>query len=109
MNYWYHGRVRNQKENMKIKNINGVVDEGCKCETWLDHWDRFSDQSPTYCPVEECMNHVEIGARVQIDSPTDGGWYIIPLCQKHNAKTGESLQVNDHVKMVSANIEQTCG
>ncbi len=81
----------------------------CKCDSWLDHWDRFSDQSPTYCPVEECMSHIEIGARVQKESPADDSWYIVPLCQKHNARTGESLLVNDNVKMVSTNGKETCG
>ena len=94
---------------MKIKNINGGADVVCECDSWLDHWDRFSDQSPTYCPVEECMNHIEIGARVQKDSPDDEGWYIVPLCQKHNAKKGETLIVNDNVKMVSAEASETCG
>ncbi len=101
--------VGRKKKKVKIKNINGIDDKGCKCETWLDHWDRFSDQAPTYCPVQDCMNHIEIGARVQKDSLTDVGWYIVPLCQKHNALTGESLLVNDNVKMVSAKVSETCG
>ncbi len=94
---------------MKIKNINGSGEVPCNCDSWLDHWDRFSDQSPTYCPVEECMNRIEIGARVQKDNPADGGWYIVPLCQKHNAQTGKTLRVNDHVNMVSADARETCG
>ncbi|HEY5038928.1 MAG TPA: hypothetical protein VIJ93_07660 [bacterium] len=94
---------------MKIENINGAGDVVCKCNSWLDHWDKFSEQSPTYCPVEECMNRIEVGAHVQKDSSADRAWYIVPLCQKHNAKKGESLRVNDNVKLVSADIKGTCG
>jgi hypothetical protein len=93
---------------LNIKNIQGPGDKGCKCDTWLDHWDQFSGQSPIYCPVAECMNHVEIGARVQKDSPTDKGWYIVPLCRKHYAMQGETLRVNDSLMLVSAKVSETC-
>jgi hypothetical protein len=93
---------------VKIKNINGTVDKDCKCGGWLQHWDRFSGQEPTYCPVQDCMTQIEIAAHVQKDSLTDNGWYIIPLCQKHNAKKGESLNVNENVKLVSANVKGAC-
>jgi hypothetical protein len=98
-----------KEENVIVKNVNGTSEGTCKCESWLDHWERFSGQSPTLCPVAECLNFLEVGAHVQKTGFTDTGWYIIPLCQKHNAKTGESLMVNDNVKMVSANASGTCG
>jgi hypothetical protein len=94
---------------MIVKNINGIPEDSCNCESWLDHWERFSDQSPTYCPVAECLNRLEVGAHVQKADSTDAGWYIIPLCEKHNARTGETLSINDNIKMVSATISGTCG
>lgn len=95
---------------MKIKNINGTSDNTCKCGSWLDHWKKFSSQSlPTYCPEEKCTQKPEVGAHVQKDSSTDSRWYIIPLCKTHNGKTGETLNVSDIVKFVSANVKETCG
>lgn len=95
---------------MKIRNINGTSDNTCKCGNWLDHWKKFSGQSlPSYCPEEKCIQKPEVGAHVQKDSSTDNGWYIIPLCKTHNGKKGETLNVSDTVKLVSANVKETCG
>lgn len=94
---------------MKIKDINGAGEIACKCESWLDHWARFSGQSPSYCPVAECMNTIQTGATAQKEDPADRGWYIIPLCQKHNAMQGASLTVNDHFELVSVKARETCG
>lgn len=94
---------------MKVKDIDGAGDEACRCESWLHHWDRFSGQEPDYCPVQDCMNQIETAAQVRKDDPTDGGWYVLPLCHKHAAMQGEALQVNDNVKLVTANLRGTCG
>jgi hypothetical protein len=94
---------------MKVRNINGTSDKTCKCGSWFDHWRYFSGQAITYCPVESCMDKVEVGAHVQKDSTTDKSWYIIPLCKKHNGKTGESLDIGNAWKPVSANVSITCG
>ncbi|HUS70082.1 MAG TPA: hypothetical protein VM075_04805 [Anaerolineae bacterium] len=95
---------------MRVRNINGTSQKTCKCGSWLDHWKNFSGQSlPTYCPQLSCLQKPEVGAHVQKDSATDGSWYIVPLCKAHNAKTGESLDISDSVKLVSANVSQTCG
>lgn len=95
---------------MKVKNINGTSDNTCKCGSWLDHWKKFSDQKvPTYCPETICTQKPEVGAHVQKDGSTDTSWYIIPLCAKHNGEKGKSLTVSDSVKLVPANVNNTCG
>jgi len=95
---------------MKVKNINGTSAKTCKCGSWLNHWKNFNGQSlPNYCPEVKCTKKPEVGAHVQKDSATDSNWYIIPLCQTHNAKTGESLEISDSIKLVSANVSETCG
>ena len=94
---------------MKVKNINATEETECKCDSWLDHWAKFSGQEPTYCPAAECMNTIAVGAHVQKDSASDSKWYILPLCHKHDAKIGESPVVNDNVELVSTDLEETCG
>lgn len=94
---------------MKIKNINGTSDNSCKCGTWLDHWKKFSGQSlPTDCPEVSCRNSPEVGAHVQKDLSSDSSWYIVPLCKTHN-KAAETLAISDSIKLVSANVAETCG
>jgi hypothetical protein len=92
---------------MKIKNINGTSDNTCNCGSWLKHWQKFSGQSITRCPVDNCKERMEVGAHVQKDDASD--WYIFPLCNAHNGKKGESLEVNNYYKLVSANVSKTCG
>ena len=95
---------------MKVTNINGTSDNKCKCDSWLDHWKKFSGQSlPTYCPEVKCIKTPEVGAHVQKENSTDNSWYIIPLCKDHNAEKGKSLEISDTTKLVSANVSETCG
>jgi hypothetical protein len=95
---------------MRVKNINGTSARTCKCGSWLDHWKNFSGQSlPHLCPEEKCLNVPTVGAHVQKDSLIDNDWYIVPLCRMHNAETGKSLYISDSVKLVSANVSETCG
>ena len=96
---------------MIVNNINGTSDNSCKCISWLEHWKKFSGRSlPEFCPEENCTQSPEIGAHVQKDSSisSDRNWYIVPLCKKHNAETGKTLNIFD-IPLVSANVSQTCG
>ncbi len=95
---------------MRVNNINGTSENTCKCGSWLSHWKKFGGNSvPNYCPEEKCTAAPEVGAHVQKDNSSDGSWYIIPLCKTHNGQTNKSLIVNDYIKLVSANVGQTCG
>jgi hypothetical protein len=94
---------------MKVTNINGTSQNICKCGSWLEHWKTFSGQSlPSYCPESKCLRSPEVGAHVQVESASDKKWYIIPLCQAHNAEKGKTLSVSDSVRLVSANVAETC-
>ena len=95
---------------MKVNNINGTSSNACKCGAWLDHWKKFSDQSlPTYCPEVKCLQKPEVGAHVQKDGSNDNNWYIVPFCKTHNGEKGKSLDISDNIKLVSANVSETCG
>lgn len=103
------GSLINLEENMRVKNINGTADNTCRCDSWLNHWEKFSGQSiPKICPETNCPEVPQIGAHVQKDSNTDRNWYIVPLCQAHNNKKGESLYITDDVRLVSGNVSETC-
>ena len=95
----------------KVTNINGTSDNTCKCSSWLEHWKKYGGGSelPKWCAEKGCVQKPEAGAHVQMDSTADRGWYIVPLCSKHNAETGKSLDVSDSTKLVSANVSETCG
>ena len=94
---------------MKVKNINGTSQNTCKCGSWLDHWKNFSGQSlSNYCSEKNCTEKPGVGAHVQKDSYADSNWYIVPLCKTHNGETGKSLDIVDSVKLVSANVSETC-
>lgn len=89
----------------KIKNINGTSDNICKCGSWLRHWERFSDRPATYCGEGRCTEKATIGSHVQKADSTDNDWYIIPLCELHNA-CKEELEVASI--LVPANRKETC-
>lgn len=94
---------------MRINNINGTSQNICKCGSWLEHWKNFSGQPlPTSCPVSNCYEKPEVGAHVQKDSILDKAWYIVPLCKTHNRETDKSLTISDNIKLVSANVSETC-
>lgn len=95
---------------MKVNNINGTSYTTCKCGSWLDHWKNFSRQVvPNYCPTYGCIERPEVGAHVQKENSSDRSWYIVPLCKKCNAKTGGSLEIDNNISLVSANVSLTCG
>jgi hypothetical protein len=94
---------------MKVNNINGTSGKTCSCDSWLDHWEKFSGQSLSFCVVENCNQKDLVGAHIQKDNANDRNWYIIPLCKAHNGETGGSLAIGDYVNLVSANTSETCG
>jgi hypothetical protein len=90
---------------MKVKNVNGISTDTCKCGNWLDHWKNFSEQAlPRFCPEWGCLEKPEVGAHVQKDGSSDTGWYIVPLCREHYVQTGRTITIDDSVKLVPANI-----
>ncbi len=94
----------------RVNNVNGTTDNICKCGSWLAHWQTFSGQQiPTYCAEKSCVKTPEVGAHVQKESSSDKSWYIAPLCQEHNVRTGQALILVDSVVLVSASVDHTCG
>jgi len=64
---------------MKVKNINDIQDSPiCRCGSWLNHWERLSKDTISYCPVIGCNQKAIIGTHVILDDPDE--WYILPTC-----------------------------
>jgi hypothetical protein len=94
---------------MKVRNINGTSQTNCKCGSWLDHWKKYSGEAVgSYCKEVKCTKPPEVGAHVQKDDGSDNAWYIVPLCNEHNNKRGETIELMSGTKLVSANKQETC-
>jgi hypothetical protein len=90
-----------------IININGTSDNSCSCDSWLDHWNRFSGQNARICSVIDCYRTDIVGAHVQKYNSTNRNWYIVPLCREHNQSTND-LEISENVAFASANTSRTC-
>jgi hypothetical protein len=94
---------------MRVKNINGAGNATCRCGSWLLHWARYSGRAlPRCCSVRNCIERPVAGALVQIDHEGESGWYIVPLCIWHNATRNGTIDLSDHVVLVSADVAETC-
>ena len=95
---------------MKVKNINRMGHNTCRCRSWLEHWKHFGGPHlPLHCAESLCFQEPELGAHVQKDGSQDDTWYIVPLCKKHNGQIGATLTISDSVALVPANVSETCG
>lgn len=95
---------------MWVTNINGTSDNKCGCGSWLEHWKKVGGEGlPSYCAEKTCTRKPEVGAHVQKLNSADKAWYIVPFCQEHNGQTGKSIEIVDSVRLVSANVGDTCG
>ena len=89
-----------------VKNLNGTGCLSCKCNSWLDHWEKFTNGKAVYCSVIGCTKSAELGGHVIRQNGTDKSHYIIPLCSKCNKLT-DAFETN--ATLVSANVQRTCG
>jgi len=96
---------------MKIKNLNNTTDNDCKCNSWLDHWLKFSDKSslPKSCGIGGCSAKPDVGAHVKKVDSVDNKWYILPVCYSHNARKNEEFEKKNDVELVIADVTKTCG
>jgi hypothetical protein len=95
---------------MRIKNINDMCEQSCRCGSWLEHWKNHSKQPfPNVCPAKGCEQVPVAGAFVQKDNYFNTDWYIVPLCHKHNRLYGASLDLSDSVALVLGKAFKDCG
>ena len=85
---------------MRVKNLNGTKKEKCISGSWLAHWEAFSGQTSYGCFVVGCKNRRSVGGLVQKDRTMDTSWYIVPLCEECNSKSGQDLDIWDLAMLV---------
>ena len=93
---------------MKVENIDGTRDNNCKCGSWLEHWNKFSNEEIHHCQASGCTDAVKYGAHVQKADSHDRNWYIVPLCEMHSHSTYH-VDIIVGTPLVSADPNETCG
>lgn len=93
---------------VRVKNLNGtsILKPRCKCESWLEHWERnYGSRADGFCNCcGEYVGHSElVGGHVK-KVGYDYSHYIIPICKSCNGKDYEEFDVHEY-KLVSANCD----
>ncbi len=92
---------------MRVQILNQDTEGGCRCGSWLQHWDGFSRQKANFCMVVGCDGQPEVGAQVcKVGEPDRVA--IVPLCRACAAKVGSVLEIVNNVNLVTINTEETC-
>lgn len=96
---------------MFVQNLGGTSQKRCYCDSWLDHWEEYSDGTrPRKCAVRKCWTLADVGGHVIINNSDDKKHYIIPLCKGHNNfSAGTIFEIDDSTPLAEANIAETCG
>ncbi|NOR44521.1 MAG: hypothetical protein GQ534_02960 [Candidatus Delongbacteria bacterium] len=92
---------------MIVKNLKNTSDNTCKCNSWIDHWERYTKNNAIFCSVQKCVDQAKVGAHVLKVSSTDKDWYIVPLCYSCN-KSDNNLDIGS-TSLALANVNDTCG
>lgn len=61
--------------------------------SWLAYWEWATKQNAYLCHMMGCTSRATDGAHVQLDTPSDNRWYIVPMCHFHNCQFGAHLVV----------------
>ena len=94
---------------MFVENVTDTSQNTCLCGGWLKHSIRYSGQTLGHmCSVRLCSDIPLVGAHVRPYSSIDRGWYIAPLCSRHNEEPGP-IEIASWVNLVPANVSSTCG
>jgi hypothetical protein len=99
---------------VKIKNEVGTSERSrCGCGPWIKHWEKFSKKSPSKCAVDGCTNNAIVGAHITRPAAEFEDYkthsYIVPMCDEHNGKHGETFTSKENCIFVWANVSETCG
>ena len=69
----------------RIKILDQITSHTCRCDSWLAHWEKSSDEKAECCAVENCTTSDDLlGIPVRIANSWDNNRYIVPLCKKHS-------------------------
>ena len=68
--------------------------EGGRDGNWLAYWEKATGKKANLCHNILCSSKATDGAHVQLDTPYDNRWYIVPLCHRCNCQFGEHFTVS---------------
>ena len=60
----------------RIKNINDIPRNNCKCGSLLKHWENISGQHASYCAEQKCIEEDVTGVYVQKVDSSNTNWFI---------------------------------
>lgn len=95
---------------MRVKNLNNTSGKSCSCGNWTKHWASYSGAQfwPKKCGTKSCNNDPAVGAHVREVGTGNPLHYIVLLCRPCNNRFGQELELESYVKLVRANIRETC-
>lgn len=68
--------------------------EGGRDGNWLAYWEKATGKKANLCHNISCSSKATDGAHVQLDTPYDNRWYIVPLCHRCNCQFGGHFTVS---------------
>jgi hypothetical protein len=92
---------------VRVKNLNQTTQTKSGSGSWLAHWEIISGQKAWLCVVKNCINRPSVGGLVQKDGPSDGTWYVVPLCSGCNKQSGQDLDIWDLAKLIPSQATRT--
>ncbi len=90
-----------------VTNLKGTSDKKCHCDSWLSHWEKYSEMNSSKCSIVGCSYNAAVGAHVVKYNSLDKNHYIVPMCQGHNLSDDNFITVER--QLISANVNETCG
>jgi len=92
---------------MRVRNLNSAPQMTCSSSDWLRHWEKCSGQTAYQCFVSGCRGRRSVAGLVQKPGANDAGWYVVPLCEECNKRTGEDLEIWDLARLVPVNVAKS--
>jgi hypothetical protein len=93
---------RAEEKDMKVRNLDGAMQNKKNGGSWLAHWEKCSGQIAFLCSVKDCISRPTVGGHVQKDNETDQNWYIVPLCDDCRKNVGKDLDIWDLAPLIAA-------
>ena len=92
---------------MIVKTIDMSIASDCECNSWLDHWEKYSANRAMFCNDAFCVNLAAVGAHViKVDS--DDVRYIVPLCLQHTLPSGQQVELREDSILVAFTEQIHC-
>lgn len=80
----------------------------CGCGSWLNHWERYAEQTPVLCSNLFCMGDAETGGFVIKEGDTETVRYVIPLCVPCTEKP-DPFVIRPSTRFIPAAKKMNCG